>query len=96
MYTVGAKTNKVFITTALGAATNLLFNFILVRPLGMQGIAIGTCLGYFAVLLVRARDMKIEMNIGISFKRNIFSFVLLIIHSLFLFHLVKYRHFYLE
>ena len=33
VYTVGAKTNKVFITTALGAATNLLFNFILVRPL---------------------------------------------------------------
>lgn len=96
VYTVGAKTNKVFITTALGAATNILFNFILVRPLGMQGIAIGTCLGYFAVLLIRARDMKIEMNIGISFKRNIFSFVLLIIHSLFLFHLVKYRHFYLE
>ena len=28
--------------------------------------------------------MKIEMNIGISFKRNIFSFVLLIIHSLIL------------
>ena len=84
VYTVGAKTNKVFITTALGAATNLLFNFILVRPLGMQGIAIGTCLGYFAVLLIRARDMKIEMNIGISFKRNIFSFVLLIIHSLIL------------
>ena len=50
----------------------------------MQGIAIGTCLGYFAVLLIRARDMKIEMNIGISFKRNIFSFVLLIIHSLIL------------
>ena len=84
VYTVGAKTNKVFITTALGAATNILFNFILVRPLGMQGIAIGTCLGYFAVLLIRARDMKIEMNIGISFKRNIFSFVLLIIHSLIL------------
>ena len=84
VYTVGAKTNKVFITTALGAATNLLFNFILVRPLGMQGIAIGTCLGYFGVLLIRARDMKIEMNIGISFKRNIFSFVLLIIHSLIL------------
>ena len=84
VYTVGAKTNKVFITTALGAATNLLFNFILVKPLGMQGIAIGTCLGYFAVLLIRARDMKIEMNIGISFKRNIFSFVLLIIHSLIL------------
>lgn len=60
------------------------FNFILVKPLGMQGIAIGTCLGYFAVLLIRARDMKIEMNIGISFKRNIFSFVLLIIHSLIL------------
>ena len=64
-----------------------LFNFILVRPLGMQGIAIGTCLGYFAVLLIRARDMKIEMNIGISFKRNIF-FVCIAnsyIH-LFLFH----------
>ena len=45
VYTVGAKTKKVFLTTALGAIVNLGTNLILVQPFGMQGIAMGTCLG---------------------------------------------------
>lgn len=81
VYTVGTKTKKVFLTTALGAIANLSFNSILVRPLGMQGIAIGTCLGYFAVLLVRAHDMKKDMGISFSFLRNLASFVLLLVQS---------------
>lgn len=78
VYTVGTKTRKVFTTTALGAVTNLAFNFALVQLFGMQGIATGTCLGYLAVLLVRSRDMKKEMGITIYFERNIVSFVFLL------------------
>lgn len=81
VYTVGTKTKKVFTTTALGAVVNLSCNFLLVRSLGMQGIAIGTCLGYLAVLVVRARDMKKEMGIGFDFKRNIASFACLLVQS---------------
>lgn len=81
VYTVGTKTKKVFMTTALGAVVNLSCNFVLVRPLGMQGIAIGTCLGYLAVLAVRVYDMKTEMGIDFNFKRNIVSFGCLLIQS---------------
>lgn len=84
VYTVGTKTKKVFVTTALGAVVNLSCNFVLVRPLGMQGIAIGTCLGYLAVLVVRAYDMKKEMGIDFDFKRNIASFGCLLAQSVIL------------
>lgn len=82
VYTVGTKTQKVFMTTALGAIANLSCNFVLIRPLGIQGIAIGTCLGYLAVLIVRARDMKKEMGIKFDFRRNITSFVCLLVQSI--------------
>lgn len=81
VYTVGTKTKKVFWTTALGAAVNLGFNIVLVKPLGMQGIAIGTCLGYLSVLMVRARDMQREMKIRFEFKRNILMFICLILQA---------------
>lgn len=79
--TVGAKTKKVFLTTALGAIVNLGTNLILVQPFGMQGIAMGTCLGYIAVLIVRVRDMWVEMGIRFDFKRNILTFIVLFIQS---------------
>lgn len=81
VYTVGAKTKKVFLTTALGAIVNLGTNLILVQPFGMQGIAMGTCLGYIAVLIVRVRDMWVEMGIRFDFKRNILTFIVLFIQS---------------
>ena len=81
VYTVGAKTKKVFLTTALGAVVNLGANLILVQPFGMQGIAMGTCLGYIAVLIVRVRDMWVEMGIRFDFKRNILTFIVLFIQS---------------
>ena len=81
VYTVGAKTKKVFLTTALGAIVNLGTNLILVQPFRMQGIAMGTCLGYIAVLIVRVRDMWVEMGIRFDFKRNILTFIVLFIQS---------------
>ena len=75
------KQKKVFLTTALGAIVNLGTNLILVQPFGMQGIAMGTCLGYIAVLIVRVRDMWVEMGIRFDFKRNILTFIVLFIQS---------------
>lgn len=84
VYTVGTKTKKVLQTTALGTVVNLSLNFLLVVPFGMQGIAIGTCLGYLVVLVVRVRDMRLEMQICFDFKRNILTFVCLLVQSVIL------------
>lgn len=65
----------------MGAVVNLGANLILVQPFGMQGIAMGTCLGYIAVLIVRVRDMWVEMGIRFDFKRNILTFIVLFIQS---------------
>ena len=79
VYTVGTKTKKAFLTTALGAAVNLICNFILVGPFGIQGIAVGTCLGYAVVLAVRVNDMKKEMGISVDLRLNFVVFILLLL-----------------
>ena len=81
VYTVGTKTKKAFLTTALGAAVNLICNFILVGPFGIQGIAVGTCLGYAVVLAVRVNDMKKEMGISVDLRLNFVVFILLLLQS---------------
>lgn len=69
VYTTTKKTGKVFTTTALGALTNLLVNLLLVKPLGLQGVAIGTCLGYVTVTLIRACDTRKEIKLDFDLKR---------------------------
>lgn len=65
VYTVSKKSHMAFLTTFVGAIVNLFFNFILVRKLGLYGIAIGTALGYVAVTAMRIKDANRE--IGMSF-----------------------------
>ena len=69
VYTTTKKTAKVFYTTGLGAVFNLLFNFLLIRPLGLQGVAIGTCLGYVATVCIRAYDTRKEITMDFDFWR---------------------------
>lgn len=73
VYTTSKKTNMAFYTTALGAAINLVFNFSLIRPLGLQGVAIGTLLGYVIVMLIRAKDARKEINMSFDLRRTIIS-----------------------
>lgn len=77
VYTTSEKTRKAFITTALGAAMNVLFNFLFIRPLGLQGVAIGTCLGYVVVSLIRARDCQKEIHMGFDIVRTVIAIAIL-------------------
>ena len=78
VYTTSEKTSKAFITTALGAAINLCFNFLLIRPLGLQGVAIGTCLGYVVVCLIRANDTKKEIYMDFDLVRTVLTILVMI------------------
>lgn len=77
IYTTSEKTSKAFSTTALGALINLFFNFILIKPFGLQGVAIGTCMGYVVVVLIRARDTKREIQMNFDIKRTIQALIVL-------------------
>ena len=67
-YTISKKTKKVFYTTLIGTVVNIVTNIALVRVLGLQGIAIGTCVGYTVVLVIRMKDSRelfeIDLDIG--------------------------------
>lgn len=83
VYTTTSKTNKTFYTTLLGATLNLLFNFIFVRSLGLQGVALGSCLGYVIIALIRGKDMYKDMQVSFDLKRSICVFLILIVQIIF-------------
>ena len=58
---------------------NLFFNFLLIKPLGLQGVAIGTCLGYLVVCLVRANDTKKEVHMDFDITRTILAVLVVLI-----------------
>lgn len=82
VYTTAEKTTRAFGTTALGATMNLIFNFALIKPLGLQGVAVGTCMGYIVVALVRARDAKKEINMDFDIKRTFLAVAIVFIQSI--------------
>ncbi|RGQ03169.1 lipopolysaccharide biosynthesis protein [Blautia obeum] len=63
-YLVSKSTSKAFTTTVVGATINIIVNFLLIRPLGLTGVALGTIIGYAVVMLIRIRDTAehISMN----------------------------------
>ena len=69
VYTTSKKTIRVFFTTALGAVVNIVFNLMFIKPFGLQGVALGTCLGYAAVMLIRAKDTHKEIQLDFDAKR---------------------------
>lgn len=79
VYTTTSKTNKAFYTTVLGAVLNLFFNFIFVRSFGLQGIALGSCLGYVIIAIIRALDMYKDMHIDLDLKRSVCIILILLI-----------------
>lgn len=79
VYTTTKNTIRVFFTTALGAMVNIALNLILVKPFGLQGVAFGTCMGYAAVLVIRAIDTYKEIQIDFDVKRVTCGVIILII-----------------
>ncbi len=55
VYVVNKKSNISFITALVGAVTNIILNFLLIpSPLGVQGAAIATVVGYLTAFIIRS------------------------------------------
>ena len=70
-YTLSKKTKSIFVTTLMGTVINLIANFILVRIIGLQGIALGTALGYAVVLIIRMLGTRRDMEINLDIRRTV-------------------------
>ncbi len=70
IYLAEKRSVSTLITTLLGAVLNLILNFVLIKPLGVHGAAVATCISYFVVYAIRAVDIK-RRNKTITFSSGI-------------------------
>ena len=83
-YIVMKNSSRAFITTFLGVLINIIFNFILIKYIGLYGVAIGTAIGYLTVMCIRFFDMKKAQNISLNSKKFSISILILSIEVFFL------------
>ncbi|OUP80848.1 polysaccharide biosynthesis protein [Lachnoclostridium sp. An169] len=78
-----AKDSKIIArTTATGAGVNTILNIVFVYFVGPVGAAIATLISYVLVWGVRLRAAKKLVSININLKRDIISYIILIIQSI--------------
>lgn len=58
VYVVEKRSKNSFLTTMVGAALNIVLNFVLIPKIGSQGAAIATFVSYLAVFIIRTYDAK--------------------------------------
>lgn len=90
MLTLFKKTKLIAATTALGAAINIILNFILIQYIGVLGAAIATMSGYFVMWLIRIRPAIKRYPFKISWIKCASVHVLLLIESLVMIFLQNY------
>lgn len=84
-YTAAKHTNKIFITTMIGSIVNMVFGFILVPVLGLQGASLSGCLSFLLVLVIRLIDSKNIIPITVDTSKVIINHLLVIFMIIILF-----------
>lgn len=79
IYVASKKTNAIFSTTVIGGLLSVLFNFLLIPSIGLNGAGFSMALSFGVIWLIRVVDSKKIMNIRIHTKELVCQFVLLAI-----------------
>lgn len=82
VYIVKKDSKGSFLTTVVGAISNLLINFLLIKKMGLLGVAIGTSVGYIVVMLLRFRDFKNYFKIELIDLKTVMILLLIIFDAL--------------
>ncbi len=82
LYSAVKKTKEVFYTTLIGAAVNIIANFIFVQTLGPVGAAFATLLGYAAIWILRTRGLFSFIKMKVDWKRQFLILAVLFIQTL--------------
>lgn len=67
------------ISTMLGAAINIIMNFLLIPSIGAMGAAIATAFSYFVMWIIRMQNTRHIMELLYSAKRGLILVSLLLI-----------------
>lgn len=79
IFTAVKDTKTASISTITGALVNTGCNFLLISLLGGYGAAVATLIGYAVVLLMRWRMVKRHIRMKVKAKRDLASYVLLLV-----------------
>lgn len=83
IYAAANKTKFLSVSTCIGAAVNILFNYFLIKCLGTIGAPIATMMSFVVVWVMRIKVMNSFMKIEINYFRTIVSLFITIICTLY-------------
>ena len=78
------QSNVIARTTAVGASVNTVLNVVLVFMFGPIGAAIATLISYIFVWIARLKEVNKSIALSIQLKRDIFSYIILIVQVIIL------------
>ncbi len=85
IYMVKKRSNLYFMTSLLGASTNIVLNlFLIPSPLGVQGAAIATMISYMVLFTVRAISTNKLIPMQLHITKLVLGTVILLIQSVFI------------
>lgn len=90
IYAASKKTKTIFITTILGAGSNIVLNILLIPSMGALGAAVATLVSYVVVWMTRLIDSRRILPIRVDYKVDFTSYVLLLIQSVVTYCGMKY------
>ncbi|EOU1682986.1 oligosaccharide flippase family protein [Clostridium perfringens] len=77
IYTASMQTKDAFITTVIGAVSNLIFSIILTPILGILGVVIANMISFIILFYARIKSVNKIVNISINWKESTIPIVLL-------------------
>lgn len=78
-YIAAKKTKHLFITTIIGATTNIFFNIILIPKFGLYGASFSSAFSFLVTLIIRIIDSKKFFELQLNYKVVFYSHIILFI-----------------
>lgn len=79
IFTFAKKTRFLSYTTILGALINIIFNFILIKYIGLYGAALATMLGYLVVMILRLIFVQQLVSLHLNWRKIVIAYVVIMI-----------------
>ena len=79
IYVAAKQSKRSMVTATIGAALNITFNALLIPIMGNHGAAIATCISFFSVFAIRARDTRKTVYMDLKLPKLITNTVCLLI-----------------
>ncbi|MCH5199352.1 MAG: polysaccharide biosynthesis C-terminal domain-containing protein [Oscillospiraceae bacterium] len=79
IYVAAKQSKRAMVTATIGALLNIAFNALLIPILGNHGAAIATCISFFALFAIRARDTRKTVYMDLKLRKLVTNTICLFI-----------------